>query len=208
MASEDLPAHGPRGPANVSALDKAALRAVMRSARGRYVAGLSATERRALEAALAGHVRAWLAAEYPDGAAVAAYAAHGSEVDVAAAARGAALPWFADAMSDCVFKRGPATERGPFGVRQPRASAPVVTPQVILAPLIAFDRTGARLGQGGGHYDRLIAALPDRAAVRVIGCAWAMQEVAHVPGDPWDMALDGVVTPDGWAFGPGSPRVR
>lgn len=137
-------------------------------------------------------------AHLPADAVIAAYAPHGAEIDPRGVATGMAFPWFADAMGNCLFRLGPASERGPFGVRQPRASAPAVTPTVILAPLIAADRHGTRLGQGGGHYDRLIAALPDRAAVMVIGCAWDMQVVERLMADPWDMSLDGVATPGGW----------
>ncbi len=165
----------------------------MRWLRAAYVAQLSAEERAALERALALAIRAHL----PPGAVIAAYAPHGAEIDPRGVAKAMAFPWFADAMSDCLFRLGPAVERGPFGVRQPRTSAVAVTPTVILAPLIAADRYGTRLGQGGGHYDRLIAALPDRAAVTVIGCAWEMQIVERLATDPWDMALDALATPGG-----------
>lgn len=133
----------------------------------------------------------------PPGATIAAYAPHGAEIDPRGVANGMAFPWFADAMAACQFRLGPAVERGPFGVRQSRASAALVQPTVILTPLIAADRHGGRLGQGGGHYDRLIAALPDRAAVMVIGCAWDMQVVDRLNADPWDMALDALATPTG-----------
>ena len=172
-------------------MDKPSLRAAMRARRTAYVEGLSVDERASLEASLAARVRALL----PPDAVVAAYARHGAEIDVSGVAPGMALPWFADAMAPCLFRIGPARERGPFGVRQPRASAPVVEPTVILVPLIAFDDRGYRLGQGGGHYDRLLASLPDRGAVLAIGCAWEMQRVERVPEDAWDMALDAVVTP-------------
>lgn len=166
----------------------------MRARRAAYVAGLVAGERAGLEAALCSTIRAHL----PPDAVIAAYAPHGAEIDPRGVAKGMAYPWFADAMSACLFRLGPARERGPFGVRQPRASAAVVEPTVILTPLIAADRHGTRLGQGGGHYDRLIAALPDRAAVLVIGCAWGMQIVDRLVADPWDMALDAVATAGEW----------
>ena len=172
-------------------MDKPSLRATMRARRAAYVAGLGVGERATLEAALAKGVCTLL----PPGAFLGAYARHGAEIDVANIAPDMALPWFADAMAPCLFRRGPARERGPFGVRQPRASAPIVEPTVILIPLIAFDDRGYRLGQGGGHYDRLLAGLPDRGAVLAVGCAWDVQRVARVPEDAWDMTLDAVVTP-------------
>lgn len=174
--------------------DKTAARAAMRSLRLAFVDALAAGERAALEAALAATIRTHL----PPGAVIAAYAPHGAEIDPGGVAPAMALPWFADAMSACRFRRGPATERGPFGVRQPARAQPIVQPAVILAPLLAADRHGHRLGQGGGHYDRLLAALPDRAAVIVIGCAWDMQIVAGLDPDPWDMPLDAVATPTRW----------
>ncbi len=173
----------------------------MRSARRDYVTALAPAERAALQTALDAIVSPHLAKD----AVVAAYSPHGGEIDPLGIVPGAALPWFADAMSECQFRTGPATERGPFGVRQPRGTAPRVVPTVIFTPLVAADLRGYRLGQGGGHYDRLLAALPDRAAVTVIGLAWDMQIVSQVPEDPWDMALDAVATPSRWIV-PASSR--
>ncbi len=193
MASEDLPAHGLRGPATLPR-DKAALRAVMRAARKAYVAALAPGERVALEATLGEIVRPHLR----EGAVIGSYATHGGEIDPRAITPVTALPWFADAMSECVFRPGRPSERGPFGVRQPSGRGGAVQPDIIFAPLLAADLRGYRLGQGGGHYDRLLASLPDRAAVTVIGLAWDMQIIPHVPEDPWDMALDAVATPTRW----------
>ena len=66
-----------------------------------------------------------------------------------------------------------------------------VTPDVIVAPLIAFDRAMNRLGQGGGYYDRAFARFPD--ALR-IGLAWSAQEIDMIPADPWDLPLHMVMT--------------
>ena len=87
-------------------------------------------------------------------------------------------------------------------MRQPRARGAIMEPTVILVPLLAADARGFRLGQGGGHYDRLLAGLPDRGAVLVIGLAWDMQIIAHVPDDPWDMTLDATATPTRWIVPP------
>ena len=107
MALEDFSAHGPRGPATLPR-DKAVLRVAMRAARRAYVDGLSLDERAAQATALAGIVQPRL----PASAIVGAYAAHGGEIDPQQIAPSAALPWFADAMSECVFRLGPGTERG------------------------------------------------------------------------------------------------
>lgn len=166
----------------------------MRVVRREYVSGLVSADRAGLEAGLADIVRPHLL----EGAIVGSYAPHSGEIDPACITSAAALPWFVDAMGECVFRPGPARERGPFGVRQPSSRGTPVRPDIILAPLLAADLRGYRLGQGGGHYDRLLADLPDRAAVTVIGLAWDMQIIAYVPEDPWDMALDAVATPTRW----------
>ena len=64
---------------------------------------------------------------------------------------------------------------------------------VVLVPLVAFDETGQRLGQGGGFYDRAIAAAGASRPL-LIGVAHAFQQVRSVPVEAWDMPLDAVVT--------------
>jgi len=81
---------------------------------------------------------------------------------------------------------------GRFGTSHP--SGPEVTPDVLLIPLLAFDRLGNRLGYGGGFYDRTLARLPQ--ALR-IGCAFAAQELDSVPQGPYDQRLHAVVTEAG-----------
>jgi 5-formyltetrahydrofolate cyclo-ligase len=68
---------------------------------------------------------------------------------------------------------------------------------LILAPLVAFDSRGNRLGTGGGYYDRTLAFLARRSHwrhPRVVGLAYAFQEVPGLPAEPWDVPLDGVIT--------------
>jgi 5-formyltetrahydrofolate cyclo-ligase len=71
-----------------------------------------------------------------------------------------------------------------------------VEPDLILVPLIAIDSTGARLGRGKGHYDRVLGRLK-RQGARLIGLGWPVQRVEHIPSDPWDVHLDAFATPDG-----------
>jgi 5-formyltetrahydrofolate cyclo-ligase len=80
-----------------------------------------------------------------------------------------------------------------FGVPSPPVGASPVTPKLILVPLLGFDRQGGRLGQGGGHYDRILAALRPQGVVAV-GLAYAAQELAAVPSGAHDQRLDWVVT--------------
>jgi len=81
-----------------------------------------------------------------------------------------------------------------FGVLEPRSDWPLATPQVLLVPLLAFDRNGCRLGYGGGFYDRTLAHLRAKATITAIGIAFAGLEVPAVPHDASDQKLDMLVT--------------
>jgi 5-formyltetrahydrofolate cyclo-ligase len=83
-------------------------------------------------------------------------------------------------------------EAGVWGLRQPGVDAPVVVPEVLFMPLIGFTTQGDRLGQGGGYYDRFLAAHPQTIA---IGMAWDVQEVPELPLELHDMRLSAIVTP-------------
>jgi 5-formyltetrahydrofolate cyclo-ligase len=91
---------------------------------------------------------------------------------------------------------GVETERGAFGVEVPKTGAPV-EPDVLLVPMLAFDRRGHRLGYGGGFYDRTIAALRSRREIHAFGFAYAAQELPVVPDSETDMRLDAIVTEEG-----------
>ena len=81
-----------------------------------------------------------------------------------------------------------------FGTLGPGPQTEAV-PDAVILPLAAFDRTGHRIGYGKGHYDRAIARLAALAThPLLIGLAFSTQEVAHVPAEPHDVALDAVVT--------------
>lgn len=86
---------------------------------------------------------------------------------------------------------------GRFGILEPRDDLcqppEAFAPDVILTPGLAFDAQGARLGLGGGYYDRLLA-LPMAAGAFVVGLAYAFQMVARLPVEPWDRPVDAVVT--------------
>lgn len=80
-----------------------------------------------------------------------------------------------------------------FGVLAPPPDGAELKPQLIFVPLLAFDRLGNRLGQGGGHYDRILAAARAEGAISV-GIAYAAQEMPLVPTEPHDARLDWIVT--------------
>jgi 5-formyltetrahydrofolate cyclo-ligase len=67
-------------------------------------------------------------------------------------------------------------------------------PDLLIVPLLAFDRRGGRLGQGGGYYDRTLAALRAGGSVRAIGLAFAAQEVPRLDLAPHDERLDAILT--------------
>lgn len=89
-------------------------------------------------------------------------------------------------------------KRGPYGTAEPFISAPEITPQVVLLPLLAFNTKGQRLGYGGGYYDRTLAQLRRHGDVFACGVAFAGQETPDIPTDPYDQRLDGVLTEVGF----------
>lgn len=83
---------------------------------------------------------------------------------------------------------------GVWGIREPKPDAAVVYPDILLVPLVAFDRTGHRIGHGAGYYDFTLAQLRARKAVVAVGIGFATQEVPAVPATPRDERLDLVLT--------------
>jgi 5-formyltetrahydrofolate cyclo-ligase len=83
---------------------------------------------------------------------------------------------------------------GVWGIREPPPEAPEVFPDILIVPLLAFDRAGHRIGYGAGYYDMTIARLRGMKKVTAIGIAYAAQEIAQVPVTPRDAALDLVLT--------------
>ena len=83
---------------------------------------------------------------------------------------------------------------GVWGIREPEPSAPAVVPDILIVPLLAFDRAGQRIGYGAGYYDLTLAALRARQAVVAIGGGFGAQEIAAVPATPRDEPLDIVLT--------------
>lgn len=119
-----------------------------------------------------------------------------------------ALPWLPPTdnkdearKAGIIFRRwspGDPLQQTALGFYQPIDDAATLTPDLILTPLVGFDRALNRLGQGAGHYDRVFQNWPD--AIRV-GVAWSVQEVDHLPVDPWDVPLDAIITEREWILG-------
>ena len=151
--------------------------------------------------------------------AVAIYAAMGSEVDPAAFAAAAAKHGWRVAYP-CMFSATDAAACGqrmcmravaaddasaaPFIAHPTRTFAatdidssrfsivPAETLDMIIVPLVAFDRAGARLGYGGGCYDRYLPMLSP--ACQIIGIAFEEQRVDHVPTDAHDLSLPNIIS--------------
>ncbi|MGI9333563.1 MAG: 5-formyltetrahydrofolate cyclo-ligase [Gammaproteobacteria bacterium] len=91
-----------------------------------------------------------------------------------------------------------------FGIPEPDLPrgrcCPALALDVVLAPLVAFDATGNRIGMGGGYYDRTFAFLQRRRVKRkplLLGIAFEFQRVARIGTEPWDIPLDGIITERG-----------
>jgi 5-formyltetrahydrofolate cyclo-ligase len=83
---------------------------------------------------------------------------------------------------------------GVWGIREPPADAPELFPDILIVPLLAFDRRGHRIGYGAGYYDLTLARLRAMKPVTAIGVAFAAQEISAVPATPRDARLDVVLT--------------
>lgn len=108
-----------------------------------------------------------------------------------------ALPIVGEMGAPLIFRTwepGDDMESGPYGIQEPRASAPKVTPALLLVPLLAFDRRGYRLGYGGGFYDRTLAQLNATGKPLAVGLAYAVQEVEAVPVADYDQPLNWIIT--------------
>ncbi len=81
-----------------------------------------------------------------------------------------------------------------IGLRSPPHQAPVVQPDLVITPLLAFQSDGLRLGQGGGYYDRALEALRAEKTVFVLGLAYSGQQAENLPHEPHDQRLDAILT--------------
>lgn len=182
-------------------ISKPELRKTLRAARKAHVDGLPD----AIRALLFHRPPAPLLARIPQEASIGLYCAAPFEAPAAAYARffrdaghTIALPHFASRDAPMAFRHHwdpyaqDDLEVGPFGILQPAADAEPVVPEILFVPLVGFTADLARLGQGGGHYDRWLAEHPPLLAV---GLAWDAQLCDALPTEPHDVPLDAVVTP-------------
>lgn len=185
-------------PPFAGAAAKAALRADAMARRD----ALDATFRRAASADIAARAIAIVAPLKP--AVVAVYHAIRSEVDPLpvlewALARGltVVLPALRNA-NTMVFRRyrpGDPLAAGGFGTLSPPPDKAEIDPNVIVSPMVGFDRSGMRLGHGRGYYDRAILSLRARGLhPPLVGLAFSAQEVSAIPAESHDVRMDWIVT--------------
>jgi len=146
---------------------------------------------------------------------VAGYRAQGAEIDprpllqlFAEAGARIALPAAVSLDAPLVFRAyaaGDPLAPDAAGVPSPTDDAALLEPDLVITPLLAFDLFGGRMGQGGGHYDRTLAALRARAPVFVLGLAYARQQLARIPTEPHDQPLDAILTEKGYIEVPKDP---
>ena len=85
---------------------------------------------------------------------------------------------------------------GAYGICEPQGTD-LLEPDLFLVPLLAFDRKGYRLGQGGGYYDATIKAYRDKKEIQAIGIGYGMQAVVfNLPIEEHDQKMDLVITPE------------
>ncbi|GGY45034.1 5-formyltetrahydrofolate cyclo-ligase [Parvularcula lutaonensis] len=146
--------------------------------------------------------------EPPEGSAVALYHPKGDELDTAPLAEALAQAGAAVLLPVVEKKGAPLVFRlfeidkglikGAYGIMEPGPDAPVMRPDMVVTPLLAVRPDGARLGMGGGYYDRTLEKLRSEGDVVAIGYGYAAQMMERFPVEPQDQFLDGFVSEQGF----------
>lgn len=179
-------------------MDKAALRKKLLAARQK----VAAPRRESMSAALVAHLKEWLETQDPD--VVALYHPVRGEPDVTELV--VALPHLPfvlpvvgeepGVMTFHAYRRGDPLTRSRLGILEPDRASPHVTltpRSIVIVPSVALDLRGARLGYGGGYYDRLLAGFPGTA----VGVVFRSMMVDNLPVQPHDVHLAYVATEQG-----------
>ncbi|MCJ8190119.1 5-formyltetrahydrofolate cyclo-ligase [Sphingomicrobium aestuariivivum] len=174
------------------------IRRSLRARRREFVCNLEPSTRHALEEQLAELLAPMLAAARVIGA----YSPIGGEISpLPALARAKRLgrtigyPTFEGDADHFIYRAGEPEVPGPHRIAQPRPSCPEASPDLVLVPLLAVGNQGYRIGQGAGHFDRV---LPNLAGARFVGLGWQMQRLdIDLPHDSWDVPLHCFASPRG-----------
>lgn len=179
---------------------KADVRASARDARDALASGLGAAAATGIAARFMSSPLQGLAT----GANVAGYMPMRSEIDprllmdrLVAAGSVLCLPDVVAEGTPLAFRRwmpNDPLDAGRYGISVPSPDADELVPDLVLVPMLAFDRQGHRLGYGGGYYDRTIAGLREGRDVLAVGLAFSGQVRDDLPVGPHDMHLDWIVT--------------
>jgi 5-formyltetrahydrofolate cyclo-ligase len=94
-----------------------------------------------------------------------------------------------------VWEQGASLYESGFGTLAPSELAPKAEPDIVIMPLLGFDDRGTRLGYGGGYYDRTLASMTKKP--KLVGLAFAAQELDRIPREKHDVPLDAIVTEAG-----------
>lgn len=141
---------------------------------------------------------------------IACYLAFGDEIDtlpiinqIWQAGKICYLPTLAEGRMLHFARYQPEDELGvnQLGIQEPMNTARKLAPEkldLVISPLIAFDKQGHRLGTGGGYYDRTFAFMYNRpeGIPKMYGLGFACQQAESLPCDPWDIILNGIITED------------
>ncbi len=184
------------------AVAKAALRLLVRNRRRQL-----ALEHPEADWMIVDVARAPLTARFPDpaGKVAALYAGIGAEIDARRHLAAwlieqgwtLALPRVEGEEGRMVFRQwtpGDPLVHDEIGLNAPEPSKPALQPDLVVTPLLAFDRDGLRLGQGGGYYDRALEALRAKGEVFVLGLGYLGQETHGLPVEDHDQRLDAILT--------------
>lgn len=87
-----------------------------------------------------------------------------------------------------------------YGIPEPTGTQEInlLDMDLVLLPLVGWDRSGSRLGMGAGFYDRALQPFAQESSPLRVGIAYQLQKVPRLPAEPWDIRLHGVLSESGW----------
>jgi 5-formyltetrahydrofolate cyclo-ligase len=173
-------------------------------------AGIDAAQRKRWDAAINQHLEAYSRQSSPT--VVAAFLAFDGEPDLMPyladlGDRGVklALPVIQDAPGKAVitfrhWSLAGEMRQNRYGISEPVGTRElsVTNIDLVLFPLVGWDKTGGRLGMGASFYDRLFQPIQEFHRPVRMGIGYELQCVERIPSDPWDIRLHGVLTENGW----------